>query len=416
MARFARTAVPDFDEDVHQELSNGNYGGLPQDVMNNLSLHTGAGTDTNGAYRGSDHGPEDGEGSDAYEPNPLQRRLSLLHGDHALPPEYKLLHRVLCDHRRADGEDHQDHPEQADYLDVPRLIENDTRGSALRGVKPLINPQEYWDDHPEICAVVTREYHCGIYHRKLKESFQLIDTGIDRHVFNRLRPWFFRLRANGPPAVSAGETIMISQNLSMSLMTLIGRNQLGEWDQERNLKAPYDYFYHFRHDLRDHSEQELTPPERQELEVLLDYIDLTQGEKFDKVDAMFESGVVHRDLFSKLFRPNDMVVTMQEGHPRAYLAEKIYVNDRRSALDRQSITLDCWTWDFDGSFRKKTSQLQVPWPPYNPPTVPITGLPAWPLRLDKSNMRERLEKRGRYFWQCRYKQLVSYSAPSPTIF
>lgn len=125
------------------------------------------------------------------------------------------------------------------------IFQNDTRGSALRGVRPLINTQEYWDDHPEICAVVTREYHCGTYHRKLKESFQLIDTGIDRHVFNRLRPWFFRLPANGPPAVSAGETTMISQNLSMSLVTLIGRNQLGEWDQERNLKAPYDYFYHF---------------------------------------------------------------------------------------------------------------------------------------------------------------------------
>lgn len=83
--------------------------------------------------------------------------------------------------------------------------------------------------------------------------------------------------------------------------------------------------------------------------MLLDYIDLTQGEKFDKVDAMFESGVVHRDMFSKLFRPNAMVVTIQEGHPRAYLAEKIYVNDRRSALDRQSITLECWTWTSMGA-------------------------------------------------------------------
>ena len=323
---------------------------------------------------------------------------------------------MLCDRRRADGEDHQDHPQQADYLDVPRLFENDTRGSALRGTRPLISPQEYWDDHPEICAVVTREYHCGTYHRKLKESFELIDTRIDRHVFDRLRPWFFRLRADALPAVSAGETIMISQNLSMSLMTLIARNQLGEWDQERNLKAPYDYFYHFRHDLRDHSEQELASSEHQEVDVLLDYIDSTQGKQFEKVDAMFESGAVHRDMFSKLFRPNELIVTTQEGHPRAYLVERTYVSDRRSALDRQSITLECWTWDFDGSFRKKTSQLQVAWPSHNPLTVPITGLSAWPLRLDKSTMRERLEKRGQFFWACRYKNLVSYSAPSATIF
>lgn len=107
MARVAQPAMPDFGEDVHHGLSNGNYWDLPQDLMNNLSLHTGADTGAHGTYRGSDHGPQDAEGSDAYEPNPLQRRLSLLQGDQARPPAYKLLHRVLRDHRRADGEDHQ---------------------------------------------------------------------------------------------------------------------------------------------------------------------------------------------------------------------------------------------------------------------------------------------------------------------
>ena len=413
MARLPPADVSDSEDGAAYGLSNGNHGGLPHELMNNLNLNIDADVDQNGGSRGG----EGSEAEDDYEIDPFQRRVIVR--DEDLQPEHTIVHRVLCHHRRVDGEDHEDHPQTADYLDVPRLYKNDTRGSALRGLQPLTNPQEYWDDHPEVCAVVTREYSCGTYHRRQKDQFHLIATGIDKHVVNRLRAWFFRLHGDGPPAVSVGETIMVSQTLTMSLMTLVATNQLGEWNQERNLKAPYDYFYHFRHDLRQLSKIQLQELDRRELDVLLDYIDLTQGKKFDEVDDLFESGKVRREYFGKLFRPNELIVTTQEGHPRAFMADKAYVNDmsdRRIALERQSITLECWTWDFDGSFRKKPSQLQVAWPQTLSPTIPITSLSAWPLRLDQSDMRERLDKRGKYFWKCRYKALVSYKAPTPTIF
>jgi hypothetical protein len=51
-------------------------------------------------------------------------------------PSALVIHRVLCDHKRVEGEDHQDHPQGADYLDVPRFFANDTRGSPLRGKQP----------------------------------------------------------------------------------------------------------------------------------------------------------------------------------------------------------------------------------------------------------------------------------------
>ena len=400
------------DDDISGGLTNGNYGRLPHEAMNRLNLNGGAGSEGSAPRRGDD-GTEDG--SDNFVENPLYGRGTFAQ-DQGLAPEYILLHRVICDNRAADGEDHQDHPAQSDYLDVPRLFKNDTRGSALRGAKPLLNPREFWEDHPEVSAIVTREYRCGSYHRQLKGSFRIIAQVADRQTRNRLRPWLYRLDDDGPPAVNPTESITISETLSASLMTLALGNQLGEWSQERDLMAPYDYFYHFRESLRRSSQLQLPTWDRQELEVLLDYIDETQGKKFDKVDDVFAHGQVHRDIFSKLFRPNELVVTNQEGHPRAYIAEKVYMNDRRAALERPTITLECWAWEFDGSFRKKTTQLQVSWPQTHHATISVTSLLAWPLRLEKPEMEKRLEDRGKEFWTCRKRRLISYYSPTPTIF
>jgi hypothetical protein len=394
-------------------LTNGNYGRTANDAMSNLSLDLGRGP---GANRAPDDPSQDESGSEGFFENPLQRRASFVL-DPNLKPTYIILHRVICERRRVDGEDHQSHPKQEDYLDVPRLFARDTRGSELRGQKPLINPQEYYDDHPEICAVVTKEYSCAEYHRVVKARFEVITTDVDKHIFNRMRPWLFRLREDGPPAESINESILISSALVASLSELAHRNRLGEWEQEHNLKAPYDYFYHFRNLLRRHARDQLRPSAREELEVLLDYIDETQGEDFDRIDETFRSGMVERDHFSKLFRPNDIILTIQEGHPRAFCVEKAYASERTTGLERQTITLDCWAWDFDGSFRKaQTSQIPVAWPSSNPPIWRMTSLSAWPLRLDHSNIRQRLTERGLQFWKCRVKRLVTYKSPTPTIF
>ena len=404
--------MSDSDDGPQPGLQNGNYSDSSRNGLNDLTHQM---SNTNIEPGPNYRQEEDADSTDSYQINPLQRRASLIQDGQKIAPVYRLVHRVICDNRRADGEDHEEHSPSADYLDEPRLFKGDTRGTALRGMQPLLNPQEYWDDHPEVCAIVTKEYNCSSYHRRVRDRFHLIAPGIDRHVFNKFRAWFYRLDVDGPSAVSVGESIIISQPLVSSLIELIHDNQLGEWDQERNLKAPYDYFYHFRRHLRQHSEKQLEPAYHEELEVLLDYIDETQGDNFNRVDAMFESGMVHREIFGKLFRPNDLIVTSQEGHPRGFVAERVYVNDRQSASERQSVTLECWTWDFDGSFRKKATQIQVSWPG-NVPRIPVTSLSAWPLRLDKSDMRERLDKRGKMFWACRYKKLVSYNAPTPTIF
>jgi len=331
---------------------------------------------------------------------------------------YLIVHRVTCRRFQIEGEDHYDHSELLDYFDTPRLFAGDTRGSALRGEEHLKDFLEYWDYHSQFQFAVIKEYSCTVYHSKIKRSFELIAPGIERQVPNRLRPWLYRLTSPGPPAMKDKESITISDTLSSAMTDLVLKNQslFGQWDSKINLQEPYDYFYHFRKSLRQQGCSQLSAVAGRELIELLNYIDESQGMNFDEVDNVFGSGKVRREMFTKLFAPNDIIVTLQDGHSRAFIAEKVLVWEKLRQNDLQIIALEGWTWTFDGSFRKTTEALTVSWPSSNPEVVPIESLSAWPLRLDRSNRRQSLEKRGRDFWSCRHRKLVSYDAPTPTIF
>jgi hypothetical protein len=120
-----------------------------------------------------------------------------------------------------EGENHQDHPQGADYLDVPRLFANDTRGSPLRGKQPLPDFDEFLENQPEIYLVVCKQYSCTAYHRRVKDSFETIAAGIDRQVFNRLRPWFFSLKHDEKPAGVVSENITITSNTLQAAMSAV---------------------------------------------------------------------------------------------------------------------------------------------------------------------------------------------------
>jgi hypothetical protein len=247
----------------------------------------------------------------------------------------------------------------------------------------------------------------------VKDSFETIAAGIDRQVFNRLRPWFFSLKHDEKPAKVESENIMITSNTlqaAMGAVVATDNQHLASWDVEHSLTAPYDYFYHFRHILKRNAVGVLTPSILEELKVLLDYIDESYGTIFDEADAAFSTGYVHRTHFTKLFGPNELIVTTQGEFPHAYIAES------SSKAERNTIDLGCWSWVFDGSFRKKHVSMTIPWPEPGASRVPISSLAARPLRLDTSNLQQRLEKRGQEFWSCRTRRLVSYTAPTQTTY
>ncbi|KIW24465.1 uncharacterized protein PV07_10176 [Cladophialophora immunda] len=331
------------------------------------------------------------------------------HDDSPFDWECPIIHRVFCDHPAVDGEDHSEHLDSADFLDPPRLYTNDHRASALRGKHQLPKRQQ-----PEVNSpiLIVRGYDCPDYHKTIRGSFGAVPPSLESRLSSRVRPYACALVDHGPLAKPTTEEMLISKGLSNALQeyTKTCDPPMGTWDPKQDLYAPYDYFYHFRRELRTRCAPSLPQPEHRQLLLLLNCIDKIQGSSFDQIDQDFAGGKVRRETFSKLFAPNELIVNIHEDHSRAYIADTVEMNSK------DEITLECWTWIFDGSFKKHNSTITVPWPSTKPEEVEINSLSTFPLRLDKTGLRERLVKRGRKFWSCRNRRLVSYKAPIPTIF
>ena len=126
----------------------------------------------------------------------------------------------------------------------------------------------------------------------------------------------------------------------------------------------------------------------------------------EKEDAqeLHRTGFVRKDRWEELFRPDDIIVTNDNDQPRAYVVTFA------PWLDMKALTLHCWSWEFDGQFYKRQTALEIPWPS-DEEVIGITELRAYPLVYDKTDLDERLRKRGTKFWGCRERRLVGYQIP-----
>lgn len=187
---------------------------------------------------------------------------------------------------------------------------------------------------------------------------------------------------------------------------------MGDWRPKHDLCAPYNYFYHFRRTLRDVCAPRMSRSDRKDLGILLQYIEDAQGEEFNDIQKTLDSGMIKKDMLSKLFAPNEVIVTKEDDKYRAYISESSI-----TASDGRMVLLSCWTLVFDGSFKKQTKKITISWPDkHTEEEIPIEGLSAWPLRYDTSGLQDQLIKRGKEFWKCRHRRLISYQAPSPSVF
>lgn len=329
-------------------------------------------------------------------------------------PTCEIIHRVHCDNRQTSGEDHSKHPAVVHYRDTPRLFAKDSRGHALRGRESIIDIDEYLEAHSEISLVIYRDYDCPSYHRILRDYFQRVaPDSMDQTLFLSFKAWFYCLSKDGPPASPRAESMqVIAHRLRKALTTIVSSNpdKMGPWNEEKNLAKPYDYFYHHRSMIAEHAGTSLSEVSRSHVQVLIRYLQIELGSYYQAADELFESGFVTRGYFPLLFREKDIIVARQDASEQGFMV------DRVEGGQGEGIILHCWTWKFDGTFRKTQHKLTVSWPETLEYKIKISDLKAWPLRLDQCDLRSKLRKRGEAFWSCRKRNLVTYAAPRATNF
>jgi hypothetical protein len=330
-----------------------------------------------------------------------------------LDPDFLVIHKVDCDRSNS----HAQHLSASYFLDPPRLFAKDNKASYLRGTKLITDVAEYLEDSEHIIVVIYRNYSCQEYHREIEKEFayvKLSDYGVQN--ITALRPFLFVLKKDATLASCISEEMWIrSSSLKEALsniqlqdpsidLTAFGSgipHGTGAW----RLQAPYLQLYHFRGRMKELAAGLSSSGERTYINVLLRYIEEVFGDDYAEADELFARGLVTEKHQSKLFGPNEIVFTMNEGQPMAFVSKGL-----PKVEPSEPILLSCENWTFDGVFRRQETQFEVDeWPSESSGVMPIADLDIFPLKYAAPGVEDRLRRRGLVLWSCRKWRYMGYS-------
>lgn len=265
--------------------------------------------------------------------------------------------------------------------------------------------EKYVEEHKDAGFIWVKNYNCNAYHDFIGDMF--IPLRAPRHPMNEnIARHFFVLEAHGDEARPESEEIaIVDGDLQGKVEELIKipTRSISTSSDTGETKAAIDRLY-------VHLRQHHTPAGEidDQLECLLSVVETVFANEHQEADGSFSRGVVTKGHLAKLFRPNEIIVTIRDGHPRAYL-----LNGWPGWLGKV-LSLPCVTWSFDGQFFQEVEQIDLEWTFGDEEEVSITDLAVHPLRFDR-NTEARLIKRGERFWQCRESRFISYAPSSPSI-
>jgi hypothetical protein len=317
--------------------------------------------------------------------------------------KYLLVHRVECSQIQRY---HQKHRSRADYLNVPALVAGANRSTALHGRNELLDVASYLDDHGYSFAVYLY-YDCETYHDEIKDKFKRFPMpSMPYDIATDSKPYFHVLERDGTPALVVSEQINLSESLEEALTILYDQEfgTIKEWNLQEDLIYPYPKLHHCKHLFYASSTGTLDRDQKAGLVALFRYVTERSTSDFNELASLAETGVTNRRHWAMLFRPGDIVTTMEDGHSRAFTVIS------PPQLDGDALKIACWSWEFDGTFFRYPITLRNEWPS-RAKQVAITSLPIYPLRYDTKEVEEKLRARGRIFWSCRNRKYVSYKTP-----
>ncbi|KAH7131854.1 AAA family ATPase [Dendryphion nanum] len=316
-----------------------------------------------------------------------------------------VVHRVKC--IQNEGKYHSRHLPTADYDDVPYLAAGTNRVSPLEGRRPIVDATTYLEDHAKTPFVVCITYSCNQYHKDIKSTFELRSMPVmDSRIASEARPYFFVLTGDAKPATPESEEITLSDDMgnSLELLRVSHPTEVSAWGANDAFTYPYLALYHYKSLLTGNTAKKLGFHHQQRLNSLSKYLEDKLSAEFKQAEDLFESGRVTREHWMKLFRPHEVLVTVDREQTIACFSESCptVVNDQ--------LVLNCVFWQFDGTFFKEKKEFRQTWPSESN-DVAITDLSIYPLRYGKPDLEEKLRERGKIFWACRFRRYVSYDVP-----
>ncbi|KAM6484613.1 AAA family ATPase [Trichoderma sp. SZMC 28011] len=316
----------------------------------------------------------------------------------SLVPKVQLIHRVF---KRTGTKGRRS---ELLYLDQPLYSKGPTSsGEFFEGNHPLHDISSHISNHPEICCLIYRDYDATSLTKR-----EPPDEDLDTRV--------------SPEKI--GEFIEpVTESLASAIVRFLDHYKFNTVNtaevNSTKLVAPYITIYHARQDDLTSFMGTLEESQRIQFRVMMDYILSQYENEYKLVYEMTSKGKITQKYIEYLFKPGEILVLGQDQEARGFFCKTWISKSKRNSrvVHRKSpnkdnftsvLTLETWSWDFDGEFSKKETNINMDFDAKDHSEKNINELFIRPLRYVDDPTKTRLKVRGEWLWKCREKRMVSY--------
>lgn len=315
-------------------------------------------------------------------------------GSHANIFVCKVLHRVVCDK--------YEHSHNGMYFeDTPTYNNQHSKELVkLTGNKVIYNLDTYLGLHPNICLLVINEHYCTsmartMGHRQTQEQ----STESLRIVAPLLQKALLEVAEYHPGPFDHGADRLKAQRMAAEYhQGPFGHG--ADRRQSQGMFAPYPFLFHHRKKL---VQLALDETYRGVLSPLLEFLAINYSKEYEEAHALFAEGIVTGHHLSKLFKPNQMVISRQKSS-----ILEAYVLYACSVPEKGKVALTGWSWVYDGNelSRQRWNQDIHVLPDER---MRIEDVRVHPADFARAEDIANLEERGRKFWSMRDQAYICYT-------
>lgn len=201
------------------------------------------------------------------------------------------------------------------------------------------------------------------------------------------------------------------------------------FDARAPIEAPYIFWYTYR---SPEALRQLKQPHRDLMRMLTSWIDKNYAEKYAEAEMQLRNGVVTLRTMPFLVCPGDVLIWKEKAKIKAAITSSLLVQQTPPILywDSSQITwsdsntkdgtkkgeflarwtVETWKYKFNGEFIPDKGSAEIKFKATSlDQEVEISKLGVYPLRFADEKTRLQLETRGKTFWSCRNRNLVSYT-------
>lgn len=193
--------------------------------------------------------------------------------------------------------------------------------------------------------------------------------------------------------------------------------------------APYIFWFMYR---STDALQQLQPAHRDLMHMLTSWIDENYANKYVEAEAHLAKGVVTLRTMPFITYPGDILIWKEKARLKAAMTSALLTQTSETILywDSSQVmwsddrpergtkkgefsttwSVEAWNYKFIGQFLRERVPIEFKFKAASlDQEVEISKLAVYPLRFADEKTKLQLETRGRTFWSCRTRNLVSYT-------